>query len=72
MYMYICIYIYICIHRGKYNILEYNASDARGQKAIQEMADGIADNTTICFGAQKRSTEGLTKKAIVVAVLGCV
>eukprot|EP00405_Crypthecodinium_cohnii_P045267 CAMPEP_0206579160 /NCGR_PEP_ID=MMETSP0325_2-20121206/32390_1 /ASSEMBLY_ACC=CAM_ASM_000347 /TAXON_ID=2866 /ORGANISM="Crypthecodinium cohnii, Strain Seligo" /LENGTH=922 /DNA_ID=CAMNT_0054084931 /DNA_START=50 /DNA_END=2818 /DNA_ORIENTATION=+ len=53
---------------GGYNILEYNASDARGQKIINEMAEGIADNTTICFGGGglKRKTPGLTSRAVII------
>jgi len=48
-----------------YEVLEYNASDARGQKAIQEMADGIADNTTINFG-QSGALAGLTRRACII------
>lgn len=52
---------------GGYEILEYNASDARGQKVIQEMASGIADNTTINFkGACAKRTTGLTKRALII------
>lgn len=52
---------------GGYEVLEYNASDARGQKVIQEMADGIADNTTLNFGglAQKK-TAALTRRAVLI------
>lgn len=55
---------------GGYEVLEYNASDARGQKVIQEMADGIADNTTISFkssAAGKGSVKaGLTRRAVII------
>mmetsp|Transcript_29051 Transcript_29051/g.67332 ORF Transcript_29051/g.67332 Transcript_29051/m.67332 type:complete len:777 (+) Transcript_29051:27-2357(+) len=41
---------------GSYEVLEYNASDARGQKVIQEMADGIAENTALSFAGPKQAT----------------
>lgn len=56
----------------KYELLEFNASDARGQKIIQSMADGIADNRTINFarrGAEPAPPEAvseITKKALIV------
>lgn len=52
---------------GGYEVLEYNASDARGRKIIQEMADGIADNHTISFGrlAQAKAQK-LTRKACII------
>jgi replication factor C subunit 1 len=55
----------------KYELLEFNASDSRGQKIIQSMADGVADNRTINF-ARKGSTEPpptkteITKKALII------
>ena len=49
---------------GGYEVLEYNASDARGQKIIQEMAMGIADNRTLNFNGSKGG--GLTKKAVII------
>jgi len=53
---------------GSYEVLEYNASDARGQKIIQEMAQGIADNHTISFGSGlgQRKLPGLTKRAVLI------
>jgi replication factor C subunit 1 len=51
---------------GGYEILEYNASDARGQKIIQEMASGIADNTTISFGGAQKKVPVLTRRAILI------
>mmetsp|Transcript_56207 Transcript_56207/g.159539 ORF Transcript_56207/g.159539 Transcript_56207/m.159539 type:complete len:936 (+) Transcript_56207:19-2826(+) len=52
---------------GGYEVLEYNASDARGMKIIQAMAEGIADNTTISFaGPGKRKAPGLTSRAVIV------
>eukprot|EP00930_Biecheleria_cincta_P083339 TRINITY_DN7292_c0_g2_i1.p1 TRINITY_DN7292_c0_g2~~TRINITY_DN7292_c0_g2_i1.p1 ORF type:complete len:805 (-),score=177.23 TRINITY_DN7292_c0_g2_i1:130-2517(-) len=48
---------------GGYDVLEYNASDARGQKVIQEMAEGIADNTTISFGGGKAAQ---TRRAVII------
>mmetsp|Transcript_51976 Transcript_51976/g.96173 ORF Transcript_51976/g.96173 Transcript_51976/m.96173 type:complete len:892 (-) Transcript_51976:2-2677(-) len=52
---------------GGYEVLEYNASDARGQKVIQEMADGIADNRTISFGGLgKAKVQGLTSRACLI------
>eukprot|EP00927_Polykrikos_kofoidii_P029760 TRINITY_DN25672_c0_g1_i1.p1 TRINITY_DN25672_c0_g1~~TRINITY_DN25672_c0_g1_i1.p1 ORF type:complete len:935 (-),score=184.64 TRINITY_DN25672_c0_g1_i1:525-3281(-) len=52
---------------GGYEVLEFNASDARGQKIIQEMANGIADNTTISFGANVQSKmPKLTKRACII------
>jgi len=56
------------LHCG-YEVLEYNASDSRGQKAIQEMADGIADNTTINFGTKLGKSgefSGLTRRACII------
>eukprot|EP00931_Biecheleriopsis_adriatica_P086646 TRINITY_DN61268_c0_g1_i1.p1 TRINITY_DN61268_c0_g1~~TRINITY_DN61268_c0_g1_i1.p1 ORF type:complete len:877 (+),score=205.35 TRINITY_DN61268_c0_g1_i1:136-2631(+) len=49
--------------QGGYEVLEYNASDARSQKVIQEMADGIADNTTISFGG---TTQKATRRAVII------
>mmetsp|Transcript_2489 Transcript_2489/g.5441 ORF Transcript_2489/g.5441 Transcript_2489/m.5441 type:complete len:895 (-) Transcript_2489:132-2816(-) len=52
---------------GGYEVLEYNASDARGQKVIQEMAEGIADNKTISFtGASQAKVQGLTRRACLI------
>eukprot|EP00811_Abedinium_folium_P028811 NODE_448_length_3040_cov_8.023687.p1 GENE.NODE_448_length_3040_cov_8.023687~~NODE_448_length_3040_cov_8.023687.p1 ORF type:complete len:918 (+),score=340.15 NODE_448_length_3040_cov_8.023687:357-2756(+) len=53
---------------GGYEVLEYNASDARGQKVIQEMAAGIADNRTLGFGSSPavKRIPGLTKRAIII------
>lgn len=53
---------------GSYEVLEYNASDARGQKIIQEMAQGIADNHTISFGGGlgQRKMPALTKRAVLI------
>lgn len=53
---------------GGYEILEYNASDARGQKIIQQMADGIADNMTINFGGggATKVSSGFTKRACII------
>ncbi|CAE7360079.1 Gnf1 [Symbiodinium sp. CCMP2456] len=39
--------------QGRY-VLEFNASDSRGQKVIQEMAAGIAENTTISFAGGRQ------------------
>ena len=48
-------------------VLEYNASDARGQKIIQEMALGIADNKTLSFGSgTAKRVPALTKKAVII------
>lgn len=54
--------------QGGYEILEYNASDARGQKIIQEMADGIADNTTLNFGGglSQKKVPALTRGAVII------
>ena len=46
---------------GAYEVLEYNASDARGQKIIQEMADGIAQNSTLSFSGQRGK-----RKAVII------
>jgi len=52
---------------GGYEVLEYNASDARGQKIIKEMSDGIADNRTLNFGAKKvDAAPKLTRRAILI------
>jgi len=52
---------------GNYEILEYNASDARGQKVVQEMAEGIADNTTLNFsGPAQKKVPALTRRALIV------
>jgi len=53
---------------GGYEILEYNASDARGRKVIEEMAQGIADNHTITFGGGlgQRKLPALTKRAVLI------
>ena len=53
---------------GGYELLEYNASDARGHKVINEMAMGIADNTTISFsgGGCQAKVKGLTKRACII------
>lgn len=40
--------------QGRYEVLEFNASDSRGQKVIQEMAAGIAENTTISFAGGRQ------------------
>merc|ERR1712012_955319 len=46
---------------------EYNASDARGQKIIQAMSEGIADNTTINFGGPaQQKVAGFTKRAVII------
>lgn len=56
----------------KYELLEFNASDARGQKIIQSMADGIADNRTINFARRgditpaPSTTTEITKKALII------
>lgn len=47
---------------GGYEVLEYNASDARGQKVIQEMAEGIAQNSTISFSGQEHGK----RKAVII------
>ncbi|CAK9052977.1 unnamed protein product [Durusdinium trenchii] len=47
---------------GGYKVLEYNASDARGQKVIQEMAEGIAQNSTVSFSGQGTSK----RKAVII------
>ncbi|CAK0811396.1 unnamed protein product [Prorocentrum cordatum] len=55
--------------QGKYEVLEYNASDARGMKVIQDMAEGIADNTTISFGrgaSGGQKVSGFTKRACII------
>jgi len=52
---------------GGYEVLEFNASDARGQKVINEMAEGIADNTTLSFGTPgQKKIAGFTKRAIII------
>jgi replication factor C subunit 1 len=53
---------------GSYEVLEYNASDARGQAVIKEMAEGIADNTTISFGSGggQAKVKGLCKRACII------
>jgi len=53
---------------GGYDILEYNASDSRGQKVIQEMADGIAGNRTLDFGGGtgKKKVPGSTNRAVII------
>mmetsp|Transcript_54444 Transcript_54444/g.97305 ORF Transcript_54444/g.97305 Transcript_54444/m.97305 type:complete len:791 (-) Transcript_54444:143-2515(-) len=52
---------------GAYEVLEYNASDSRGQKIIQEMALGIADNRTLSFsGVGAKKVSGLSKKAVII------
>ncbi|OLP88530.1 Replication factor C subunit 1 [Symbiodinium microadriaticum] len=54
------------LHAG-YEVLEFNASDARGQKIIQDMASGIADNRTLSFGdVGAKKVPALTKKAIII------
>eukprot|EP00397_Hematodinium_sp_SG-2012_P010495 GEMP01010610.1.p1 GENE.GEMP01010610.1~~GEMP01010610.1.p1 ORF type:complete len:692 (-),score=165.55 GEMP01010610.1:629-2704(-) len=40
----------------KYNVQEYNASDARSKKIIDNMARGIADNCTLEFGRKGQLT----------------
>eukprot|EP00746_Dinoflagellata_sp_MGD_P073209 gnl/MRDRNA2_/MRDRNA2_29725_c0_seq1.p1 gnl/MRDRNA2_/MRDRNA2_29725_c0~~gnl/MRDRNA2_/MRDRNA2_29725_c0_seq1.p1 ORF type:complete len:918 (-),score=219.65 gnl/MRDRNA2_/MRDRNA2_29725_c0_seq1:27-2780(-) len=56
----------------KYELLEFNASDARGQKIIQSMADGVADNRTINFARKGAATPPpstiteITKKALII------
>merc|ERR1712110_698713 len=53
---------------GSYEVLEYNASDSRGMKIIQQMADGIADNRTLSFkpGGQQSSSDPITKRAVII------
>mmetsp|Transcript_45214 Transcript_45214/g.105447 ORF Transcript_45214/g.105447 Transcript_45214/m.105447 type:complete len:798 (-) Transcript_45214:101-2494(-) len=52
---------------GGYEVLEFNASDARGQKIIQEMASGVADNRTLSFGnVGAKKVPALTKKAVII------
>merc|ERR550532_1198827 len=53
---------------GGHEVLEYNASDARGQKIIQEMSQGIADNHTLSFGGGlgQRKLPALTKRAVII------
>lgn len=53
---------------GGYEVLEYNASDTRSQKVIQQMADGLGDNRTLCFsgGLGKQQVTGLTKKTVII------
>mmetsp|Transcript_66967 Transcript_66967/g.157074 ORF Transcript_66967/g.157074 Transcript_66967/m.157074 type:complete len:811 (-) Transcript_66967:60-2492(-) len=52
---------------GGYEVLEFNASDSRGQKIIQDMASGIADNRTLSFGdVGAKKVPSLTKKAIII------
>lgn len=53
---------------GGYEILEYNASDTRSQKVIQQMADGLGDNRTLCFsgGLGKQQVTGLTRKTVII------
>jgi len=52
---------------GGYEVLEYNASDSRGQKIIQEMALGIADNRTLSFQKDAaKKVPALTKKAVII------
>ncbi|CAJ1383483.1 unnamed protein product [Effrenium voratum] len=46
---------------GAYEVLEYNASDARSQKVIQDMADGIAQNSAISFPGS-----GSKRKAVII------
>eukprot|EP00931_Biecheleriopsis_adriatica_P089853 TRINITY_DN63928_c0_g1_i1.p1 TRINITY_DN63928_c0_g1~~TRINITY_DN63928_c0_g1_i1.p1 ORF type:complete len:775 (-),score=197.00 TRINITY_DN63928_c0_g1_i1:108-2186(-) len=53
---------------GGYEVLEYNASDARSQKIIQAMAEGVADNRTLSFsgGLDKQKVQGLTRKTVII------
>lgn len=53
---------------GGYEVLEYNASDTRSQKVIQQMADGLGDNRTLCFsgGLGDKKVTGLTKKTVII------
>mmetsp|Transcript_28686 Transcript_28686/g.52242 ORF Transcript_28686/g.52242 Transcript_28686/m.52242 type:complete len:845 (-) Transcript_28686:94-2628(-) len=61
---------------GDFDVLEYNASDARGQKIIQAMSEGIADNRTLSFsvgGASSSSSKGpaavipaMSRRAIII------
>uniref|UniRef100_A0A7S1PNU6 AAA+ ATPase domain-containing protein n=1 Tax=Alexandrium catenella TaxID=2925 RepID=A0A7S1PNU6_ALECA len=61
-----CCLVARCNH--KYKLMEYNASDARGQTIINEMAEGIADNMTINFsgGLGQKKVPALTKRAIII------
>eukprot|EP00927_Polykrikos_kofoidii_P025070 TRINITY_DN22610_c0_g1_i1.p1 TRINITY_DN22610_c0_g1~~TRINITY_DN22610_c0_g1_i1.p1 ORF type:complete len:887 (+),score=159.86 TRINITY_DN22610_c0_g1_i1:72-2732(+) len=60
--------------RAGYEVLEYNASDSRGQKVIQAMAAGIADNRTLPFGTvggsdlglRGMATPALTKRTVII------
>eukprot|EP00930_Biecheleria_cincta_P057818 TRINITY_DN43691_c0_g1_i1.p1 TRINITY_DN43691_c0_g1~~TRINITY_DN43691_c0_g1_i1.p1 ORF type:complete len:802 (+),score=151.20 TRINITY_DN43691_c0_g1_i1:104-2509(+) len=53
---------------GGYEVLEYNASDTRSQKVIQQMADGLGDNRTLSFsgGLGGKKVAGLTKKTVII------
>lgn len=53
---------------GGYEVLEFNASDSRGMKVIQEMAAGIADNKTISFsgGLGHNKVPGFTRRAVII------
>mmetsp|Transcript_113041 Transcript_113041/g.359152 ORF Transcript_113041/g.359152 Transcript_113041/m.359152 type:complete len:798 (+) Transcript_113041:38-2431(+) len=54
-------------------VLEFNASDARSQKIINSMADGLADNRTLSFGGSSSSslsassvTPALTTRCVII------
>lgn len=51
---------------GGYEVLQYNASDARGQKIIQQMAQGIAQNTTLNFGGGLSKSQAISKKCVII------
>eukprot|EP00747_Dinoflagellata_sp_TGD_P063421 gnl/TRDRNA2_/TRDRNA2_153437_c5_seq3.p1 gnl/TRDRNA2_/TRDRNA2_153437_c5~~gnl/TRDRNA2_/TRDRNA2_153437_c5_seq3.p1 ORF type:complete len:913 (+),score=207.98 gnl/TRDRNA2_/TRDRNA2_153437_c5_seq3:54-2741(+) len=51
---------------GAYEVLQYNASDARGQKVIQEMADGIADNRTLSWGGGVQKEIVKPKRVVII------
>eukprot|EP00933_Yihiella_yeosuensis_P040860 TRINITY_DN35266_c0_g1_i1.p1 TRINITY_DN35266_c0_g1~~TRINITY_DN35266_c0_g1_i1.p1 ORF type:complete len:818 (-),score=211.02 TRINITY_DN35266_c0_g1_i1:195-2363(-) len=53
---------------GGYEILEFNASDARGQKIINEMAAGLSDNRTLNFsgGLGEKKVPALTKRTLII------
>lgn len=51
-----------------WEVLEYNASDARGAKAVKELASGIAENRTLNFGGKvnNEAVPKLTKRACII------
>lgn len=60
---------------GGFDVQEYNASDARGQKVIQNMAAGIADNRTLNFGSGstcagsslgEAKVQGFTRRVVII------